>query len=207
MSPQQSKKSAPKTPAAPMAEKPATLVDVSPTLPADSSAPAGFGRIPVSGVSPVIEFGAYPAKAVVGEQFPIRATVFREGHDAVKASVILTAPDGVTRRVDMHQIQPWGLDLWEAWVRLDKLGLWHFRIEGWSDPWHTWLHNSRAKLLAGVDKELVCLEGGALFERTAAQAADKDKAAKIRGYARQFDAQKSAAELLETTHSAELTWL
>ena len=45
-------------------------------------------------VSPVIEGGAYPAKAAVGESFPIRAQVFREGHDAVNASVVLTNPDG-----------------------------------------------------------------------------------------------------------------
>ena len=45
-------------------------------------------------VSPVIEGGAYPAKAAVGEASPIRATVFREGHDAVNASVVLTDPDG-----------------------------------------------------------------------------------------------------------------
>ena len=45
-------------------------------------------RIPVSKVSPVIEGGAYPAKATVGEAIPIRATVFREGHDAVNASVV-----------------------------------------------------------------------------------------------------------------------
>ncbi|HVD53379.1 MAG TPA: maltotransferase domain-containing protein, partial [Propionibacteriaceae bacterium] len=36
-----------------------------------------FERIPVHKVSPVIEGGAYPAKAVVGESIPIRATVFR----------------------------------------------------------------------------------------------------------------------------------
>ena len=48
-------------------------------------------------VSPVIEGGAYPAKAVVGESIPIRATVFREGHDAVNASVVLTDPNGNER--------------------------------------------------------------------------------------------------------------
>ena len=45
-------------------------------------------------VSPVIEGGAYPAKAAVGESIPIRAQVFREGHDAVNASVVLTDPEG-----------------------------------------------------------------------------------------------------------------
>lgn len=42
----------------------------------------GFGRIPVTGVTPVIANGAYPAKAVLHERVPIRANVFREGHDA-----------------------------------------------------------------------------------------------------------------------------
>src|SRR5687768_15727685 len=39
-----------------------------------------IGRIPVQGISPVVDDGARPAKAVVGEQFTIGATVFREGH-------------------------------------------------------------------------------------------------------------------------------
>ena len=55
---------------------------------------APLGRIPVTKVSPVIEGGAYAAKASVGEAVPIRATVFREGHDAVNASVVLTDPSG-----------------------------------------------------------------------------------------------------------------
>src|SRR5690625_7366319 len=45
-----------------------------------------IGRIPVVDVSPTIEQGRWPAKAVVGEPVPIQATVFREGHDAVARS-------------------------------------------------------------------------------------------------------------------------
>ncbi|MDQ7992716.1 MAG: maltotransferase domain-containing protein, partial [Propionicimonas sp.] len=132
------------------------LTGVGPAVPA---LPRGFGRIPVAKVSPVIEGGAYPAKATVGELVPIRAKVFREGHDAVNATVVLTDPAGRTSRVPMRPVEPVGLDPWEAWVRPDAEGAWTFRVEGWSDPWHTWLHNAEAKLPAGVDIELVCLEG------------------------------------------------
>jgi hypothetical protein len=52
------------------------------------------GRIPVMNVSPTAEEGRWPAKAVVGEAVPIRATVFREGHDAVGATAVLVGPDG-----------------------------------------------------------------------------------------------------------------
>ena len=70
-----------------------------------------FHRIPVHNVSPVIEGGAYPAKAVVGESVPIRATVFREGHDAVNASVVLTDPEGNERHEPMRPTTPLGLRL------------------------------------------------------------------------------------------------
>src|SRR6188472_857001 len=103
---------------------------------------ATFDRIPVHNVSPVIEGGAYPAKAVVGESIPIRATVFREGHDAVNASVVLTDPNGSERLEPMHRTTPAGFDWWTASVVLETEGLWTFRVEGWSDPWETWVHNA-----------------------------------------------------------------
>jgi len=160
----------------------------------------GFGRIPVADVSPVVMEGAYPARAVVGELIPIRATVFREGHDAVNASVILTDPAGRTTRVDMTALEPKGLDPWEAWVRPDAEGDWTFHVEGWSDPWGTWLHNAEAKLPAGVDIELVCAEGKDILERTAQQAdaaADPIAASILRANAQLLIPQRPAADLLD----------
>ncbi|MFT4110785.1 MAG: alpha-1,4-glucan--maltose-1-phosphate maltosyltransferase [Propionicimonas sp.] len=160
----------------------------------------GFGRIPVTGVSPVVEGSAYPAKAVAGELIPIRAKVFREGHDAVNASVVLTSPDGVEYRTDMTPIEPRGLDPWEAWVRPDVEGAWTFRVEGWSDPWQTWLHNAEAKLPAGVDIELVCLEGRDLLERTAvlAEAAgDPVQASILKATAMLLIPERPADDLIE----------
>jgi starch synthase (maltosyl-transferring) len=159
--------------------------------------PAGFGRIPVTKVAPVVEAGSYPAKAVVGELIPIKAVVFREGHDAVNASVILTSPSGVETRVDMLPAEPRGLDPWIAYVRPDVEGRWTFRIEGWSDPWGTWLHNAEAKLEAGIDVDLVCAEGQQLLERTAAAATDPVEASVLRATAQLLIPQRPPKELLE----------
>ncbi len=79
-----------RTPPAPAPAPEPTRIPVD--LSATTTVVRGIGRIPVLKVEPVIEGGAYPAKAVVGELVPIRAKVFREGHDAVNASVILTDP-------------------------------------------------------------------------------------------------------------------
>lgn len=133
-----------------------------------------FGRIPVRDISPVIE-GGYPAKAVVGEAAPIRATVFREGHDAVGAIVVLTRPDGTVMTADMSQIEPWGLDIWQAWVRFDAQGDWTFHIDAYDDRWATWRHNAAIKLAAGQDVPLVCLEGADLFNQAAKAAPPRSK--------------------------------
>lgn len=47
------------------------------------------GRIGIDDVAPVIFGGQFPAKAVVGEVVPVRATVWREGHDAVAATLVV----------------------------------------------------------------------------------------------------------------------
>src|SRR5919205_1123161 len=51
-------------------------------------------------VPPVVSCGAFSARAVVGEHLPITATVFREGHDAVAADVVVTGPDGSRQPFD-----------------------------------------------------------------------------------------------------------
>src|SRR6478735_5149142 len=55
------------------------------------------GRIPVMEVMPVVDLGRQPAKATVGEPLPVRATVFREGHDRLGAEVVLIDPQGRRR--------------------------------------------------------------------------------------------------------------
>jgi starch synthase (maltosyl-transferring) len=157
-------------------------------------------RIPVTNVSPVIEGGAYPAKAVVGESIPIRATVFREGHDAVNASVVLTDPDGNERLESMHPTTPLGFDWWTTSVSLDREGPWTFRVEGWSDPWETWVHNAEIKIPAGIDVGLVCTEGKILFNEAASradEAGDTQAAALLRGAAKSLDAGQQVEDRLE----------
>ena len=125
-------------------------------------------RIPVMDVSPVVEGGAYPAKAVVGEPFPVRATVFREGHDQLACEVVLTGPDGTDRPLRRMQPVPGDQpDRWEAWVEADAMGEWSFRVESWGDPYATWSHDAPVKIAADVDTELMLIEGGLLIERAA----------------------------------------
>ncbi|SEO90863.1 alpha-1,4-glucan:maltose-1-phosphate maltosyltransferase [Trujillonella endophytica] len=130
-------------------------------------------RLGITDVAPVVSCGSFSARAVVGEHVPITATVFREGHDAVAADVVVVDPDGnpgpLTRMAPYSQ-EP---DRWLASVVPDREGRWTFRIEAWSDPLATWHHAVEVKIEAGQGPEELANdleEGARLIEQVAAGA-------------------------------------
>ncbi len=123
-----------------------------------------IGRIPVQNVRPIVDGGARPTCSVVNELFTVTATVFREGHDAVNATVVVTDPDGAEHRAAMTCLNE-GLNHWAATVFGDREGTWRYRVEGWSDPYATWHHDATIKVEAGVDVELMLEEGARVLER------------------------------------------
>ncbi|CAN5805098.1 alpha-1,4-glucan--maltose-1-phosphate maltosyltransferase [soil metagenome] len=155
------------------------------------------GRIEIDDVQPVVSGGKFPAKAVVGEVIPVCATVWREGHDAVAATLVVryhgTAypqlVDGPTKRVEpavpietvispSPRIKPQLLpmfeggkpDVFHSQFQPDAVGLWTFRVDGWGDPISTWRHNVIAKLEAGQSEGELnndLLIGARLLDRAA----------------------------------------
>ena len=135
------------------------------------------GRVEIDDVAPVVSCGAYPAKAVVGEVVPVRAAVWREGHDEVAATLVVRylgpryPQVGETRRLKAVQVAEPTATAVEPLARVkplllpmtmgeepyvfhgqftpDSIGLWTFRVDGWGDPIHTWRHAIEAKLDAG----------------------------------------------------------
>jgi starch synthase (maltosyl-transferring) len=115
----------------------------------------------------VVSCGQYPSRAVTGEALTVRATVFREGHDAVACNVAVTGPDGTAQpflRMAPDDTEP---DIWWAVWSPDAEGLWSFVVEGWSDPLGTWWHDAPLKVEAGVDVDVMLEEGARLYERAA----------------------------------------
>ncbi|MHA7189951.1 alpha-1,4-glucan--maltose-1-phosphate maltosyltransferase [Arthrobacter sp. MDT2-16] len=152
-----------------------------------------FGRIPITAVSPVIEDGRFPAKGIPGSDIAVGATVFREGHDQLGVSAVLQDPRGKeVQRVRMTPVGS-GLDRWAGTLTPRTRGLHTFTIEGWSDLFGTWEHDATIKIAAGVDVELMLMEGAALFTRAAGERTARD-AALFR---------RTAEALADTTRSVE----
>jgi starch synthase (maltosyl-transferring) len=136
------------------------------------------GRIPVLNVTPRVDEGRWPAKAVVGETVPVGATVFREGHDAVAATAVLIDPDGVRQAEKRMTAVGAGLDRYAGALVPDRIGTWTFLVEGWSDPYGTWEHDATIKIAAGVDVELMLEEGARLLERAIIETKPRKKPAR-----------------------------
>ncbi|KPC82670.1 MULTISPECIES: alpha-1,4-glucan--maltose-1-phosphate maltosyltransferase [Streptomyces] len=133
-----------------------------------------IGRIPVLDVRPLVDCGRRPAKAVAGETFEVSATVFREGHDAVAANVVLCDPNGRPGPwTPMRELAP-GTDRWGADVTPGSEGRWTYTVEAWSDPVTTWRVAAQIKIPAGIDTALVLDEGAELYARAAEGVPKKD---------------------------------
>ena len=94
-----------------------------------------IGRFPILDISPVVEFGGelIGVKAIAGEQITVTATVIREGHDELRADVLLFDPSGKEKnRVAMREIWP-GSARFTADITPTSVGLWSYAIEAYDD--------------------------------------------------------------------------
>jgi starch synthase (maltosyl-transferring) len=124
-----------------------------------------IGRIPILDIEPSVDCGRRPAKAAAGETFPVSATVFREGHGAISAGVVLRDPAGNSQPMAMMRELAPGIDRYGTEVTVAGEGLWSFRVEAWADPIADWHHDAVIKVPRGQDIDLMMAEGALLFER------------------------------------------
>ncbi len=138
-----------------------------------------MGRIPITAVFPVVDDGAVAAKAVPGADLRVGATVFREGHDLLGVTAVLSGPDGI--EVQRTALAPAGAgtDGWTGTLTPTSQGQWSFHIEGWTDLFATWEHNATVKIEAGVDVEVMLAEGAALLSAAADDPARSDAEAAV----------------------------
>src|SRR5690554_5013618 len=147
-------------------------------------------RIAIEGVSPEIDGGRFPAKAVVGEDYVIEADIFSDGHDVIDAAVEWR-PRGSEQwqTVPMHFVDN---DRWAGAIRFEQIGSHEFTIIAWRDLFAGWRRDTEKKVAAGQDVSLEAIEGVHLVEAAAAQCA---------GSAHEQDLRKLSASLASTSET------
>ncbi|WP_406282546.1 maltotransferase domain-containing protein [Embleya sp. NBC_00896] len=148
----------------------------SPVRAGRSAKPAAprIGRFPILDVEPVVDGGARAVRAVPGETFHVGATVFREGHDAVGANIVLRDPRGRAGALTPMVPGAPGTDRVHAAITPTSEGMWSYAVEAWGDPIATWRHAAGIKIPAELEVGLVLEEGAQLLERAAAGVPKKE---------------------------------
>jgi starch synthase (maltosyl-transferring) len=122
-------------------------------------------RVAVEAVQPVVPDGEFHVKSVVGTDLTVSADIFGDGHDVLAADLLWRpADEAVWQHAPMARLTN---DRWQTSIRLQRVGLYQFAVEGWWDQWGTFTHDLHAKVAAGQDVSLEIQEGRQLIEQAA----------------------------------------
>lgn len=131
-----------------------------------------FGRLGIDDVRPVISGGKLPSKGTVGEVIPVTALVWREGHDAIAATLSVWNAEASTVSSTTMDFDPVNPDRVHAVFTPATPGRWFFRVDAWSDVMATWRNAVTKKMDAGQSEQELANDlshGADLFTRAALQ--------------------------------------
>ncbi len=162
----------------------------------------GTQRVIIKNVRPQIENGHFPAKRALNEKFTVTADIFSDGHDVVKAELVITPPKSrKTLTVPMSFV---GNDRWEASFIPDTLGFYEYTLQGWIDHFATWQQGLRKKFEDNQRLNVEMLIGAEIMEKTA-ETAKAAQAKKIKSWAKQLRDGKDDATGVSLALSDEVT--
>jgi starch synthase (maltosyl-transferring) len=123
-------------------------------------------RIQIQRVTPLVDCGRYPVKRTEGDRVEVTAVIFRDGHEQLGAT-IRYRPPGATRWQETP-LEPLGNDRWSGSFRVDRCGMWSYRVEAWVDRVASFQEEIRRKADAGQrDLSSELAEGALLLGRDA----------------------------------------
>lgn len=125
----------------------------------------GKRRVIIENVQPLVDGGLYPAKRTAGETVQVSASIFGDGHDHLRASVLFKKKGA--SRWNTVEMRPTFNDEWAASFKVEEKGTYIFTIDAWVDHFETWYDGFKKKAAAKVDVKVELMEGAA-FLRTLA---------------------------------------
>ncbi|WP_245826361.1 alpha-1,4-glucan--maltose-1-phosphate maltosyltransferase [Spirosoma rigui] len=107
----------------------------------------GQRRVVIENVSPELDGGRFPIKAVPGDVIAVEADIFADGHDYLSARLLYKqAGDPAWIEANMALL---GNDRWGASFVVERQGQCLYTIEGWVDHLASWQHEIHLKVADG----------------------------------------------------------
>jgi starch synthase (maltosyl-transferring) len=167
--------------------------------------PTGEGRVIIENVQPEIDGGRSPVKRVVGDVLEVSADIFTDGHDKFNADLLYRlCGETEWHRASMKFVDN---DRWAGRFPLERNARYQYTVEGWRDPFATWLNEVEKKRAAGVNVRLETIEGLHIVEKAAGLAQEPDASALVDLIKRlkSFeDGSEAQLELLLDKHNRDL---
>jgi starch synthase (maltosyl-transferring) len=157
----------------------------------------------VEQVRPTVDAGRHAVKRIVGDSLTVEAVVYKDGHDLVTARIRYRAP-GERRWRTAPMTYEQNFDRCRGTFRLDRLGLWTFTVDGWTDRFESWRQDVSKKAAANVDVSLDLRAGALLLDEAAAATHGRDAQTLARLAAVLRDTALAAAERVTTALSPRL---
>ncbi|MEM9341092.1 MAG: maltotransferase domain-containing protein, partial [Bacteroidota bacterium] len=129
-------------------------------------------RVMIENISPQVDGGVYPAKRTEGELVRVRAAIFADGHDYLRAFVRYKAPK--KRTWQSVELLPLGNDDWSGTFITSEVGLYAFHIEAWVDYFSNWHDGFKKKAEAGQHLNVELAEGAIYLNEVLKGAEKKD---------------------------------
>lgn len=130
-------------------------------------------RLMITDISPCVDGGRFPAKAVVHQPVTIQSTIFTDGHNRLAARVIWK--DASANTWFSEPMMLLGNDRWQAQILPKKIAKHYFKIEAWLDRWQNYHHELYEKFHANIPVQLELKEGHLLLQEIFDYALEQDK--------------------------------
>lgn len=161
----------------------------------------GRRRVIIENLQPQVDQGAFPAKRVLGEEVVFRADIFTDGHDLIKARVLVR--DSASQEWTALPMRPRPNDVWEARLTPDRLGDYAYTVQAWVDHFGTMVQGVHKKHGAGQDVSVDLLSCGRLL-RDAADRAEGRARTMLLEAAQVLGADPDLGQALSILENAEL---
>lgn len=134
----------------------------------------GRYRVIIEGVSPEVDGGRYPAKAIAGDTVNVEADIYADGHDELAVRLLYRRQEETAwQETPMRFLVN---DRWAGSFVAGETGSYVFTITAWVDRFQTWRRQLKKRLVAGQkDLSINLLIGVKMISEVRQRASRTDK--------------------------------
>lgn len=168
-----------------------------------------FPSITIEDLSPCIEGGKFPIKRIPGQSVLLEATIYKEGHDVVRA-LLKWRQKNSSNPFEWQEtpMESSGDYRWRGSFQVTSVGLTEYTIEAWGDSFDSWVDEVQKKIAAGIeDLSVEAQEGALLFHAAAKRCQHASEKTELQKYAVTLEKEFTAAFLRDFLREERLLLL